>query len=95
VCQQLFALGYQPRYWQADNSSAELDFVIQTDGEAIPIEVKSGINLRSKSLKAAVKRFGYVHAIRFSPAKGGVDGVIRDIPLYAVEALPSLFARGA
>lgn len=95
VCQQLFALGYRPYYWQADNSSAELDFVIQAGGEAIPIEVKSGLNLRSKSLKAAVKRFGYEHAIRFSPAEGAVDGAIRDMPLYAVEALPALLARGA
>ncbi len=90
VCQQLFALGYQPRYWQADNSSAELDFVIQVDGEAIPLEVKSGLNLRSKSLKAAVKRFGYERAIRFSTSVGGIDGVVRDLPLYAVETLPAL-----
>ena len=93
VCQQLFSLGYRPCYWQADNSSAELDFVIQANGEAIPIEVKSGLNLRSKSLKAAVRRFGYKRAVRFSPSKGGSDGVIHDLPLYAVEALPALLAQ--
>lgn len=92
VCQQLFALGYQPRYWQADNSSAELDFVIQADGEAIPIEVKSGLNLRPKSLKAAIRRFGYERAIRFSVSAGGTDGAIRDLPLYAVEALPAILS---
>ena len=92
VCQQLFALGYRPCFWQADNSSAELDFVIQANGEAIPVEVKSCLNLRSKSLKAAIGRFGYERAIRLSPSLEGFDGAIHDVPLYAVEALPALLA---
>ena len=66
VCQQLVATGYEPHYWQADNSSAELDFVIQNQGCALPVEVKSGINLKSRSLKSAINRFGYDIALRFS-----------------------------
>ncbi len=86
VCQQLVAMGVQCHYWQADNSSAELDFVIQHAGRALPVEVKSGINLRSRSLKSAINRFGYEHALRFSAARPGTDGAIHDIPLYALEA---------
>lgn len=93
VCQQLVGLGISPFYWQADNSSNELDFVIQAGGQAVPVEVKSGINLRSKSLKACIQRFGYQKALRFSRAKGGRDGAIVDLPLYAVESLPALLER--
>ncbi|MDO4805953.1 MAG: hypothetical protein Q4A07_01765 [Coriobacteriales bacterium] len=54
--------------------------------------MKSGLNLRSKSLKAAIRRFGYERAIRFSVSAGGTDGAIRDLPLYAVEALPAILS---
>lgn len=86
VCQQLAAMGVACHYWQADNSNAELDFVIQHAGLALPVEVKSGVNLRARSLKSCINRFGFDHALRFSAAHPGVDGAIRDIPLYAIEA---------
>lgn len=35
VCQQLVAMGWEPYYWQADNSSAELDFVVQHGGKTV------------------------------------------------------------
>ena len=87
VCQQLAAQEIGLHYWSADNSSAELDFVVQGADEVIPIEVKSGLNLQAKSLKAAVKRFGFERAIRFSPLPPKRDGKILDMPLYAVESL--------
>lgn len=87
VCQQLAAQEIGLHYWSADNSTAELDFVAQGAGEVIPIEVKSGLNLQAKSLKAAVKRFGFERAIRFSPLPPKRDGKILDMPLYAVESL--------
>lgn len=59
-------------------------------GRAVPIEVKSGINLKAKSLVAGIKRFGYDLAIRFSSGKPSRDGAIIDLPLYAVESLPKL-----
>lgn len=90
VCQQLVTMGCEPHYWQADNSSAELDFVIQHQAAAIPIEVKSGLNLKSRSLKAAINRFGYERAIRFSAQRPSTDGAILNLPLYAVEALPGI-----
>jgi predicted AAA+ superfamily ATPase len=34
-------------YWTNERSTSEVDFVIQDEGEVIPIEVKSGENLRS------------------------------------------------
>lgn len=59
-------------------------------GRAVPVEVKSGTNLKAKSLAASIKRFGYDLTIRFSAGKPSRDGAIIDLPLYAVESLPKL-----
>lgn len=61
-----------------------------TGARAVPVEVKSGTNLKAKSLAASIKRFGYDLAIRFSAGKPSRDGAIIDLPLYAVESLPKL-----
>jgi len=47
---QLTINGYRTYYWESDRG-AEVDFIIQRDGELIPIEVKSADNTRAKSLK--------------------------------------------
>ena len=60
---------------------------------AIPVEVKSGTNLKAKSLAASIKRFGYDLAIRFSAGKPSRDGAIIDLPLYAVESLSKLRSK--
>ncbi|RHL25098.1 hypothetical protein DW029_03690 [Collinsella sp. AF38-3AC] len=59
-------------------------------GRAVPVEVKSGTNLKAKSLAASIKRFDYDLAIRFSAGKPSRDGAIIDLPLYAVESLPKI-----
>ena len=46
---QLSINGYNTYYWESERG-AEIDFVIQRDGQIIPIEVKSADNTRSKSL---------------------------------------------
>ena len=51
VCQQLISDNkLKPYYWSAPKSSGEIDFVVQTHGEVIPIEVKAEGNLKAKSL---------------------------------------------
>lgn len=84
ACQELIAAGCSPFYWSAPNSTAELDFVVQAGAEVLPIEVKSGRNLRAKSLQAAMKRFGLEKGLRFSTLPPKRDGAIADWPLYAI-----------
>lgn len=87
VCQELVSYGFEPRYWTNANSTNELDFLVQGNRNVIPIEVKAGTNLHAKSLKAAIKRFGFRYPVRFSPLPPRKDGDIQDLPLYAVAVL--------
>lgn len=42
-------------YWSAENATAEVDFLIQTDEKTVPLEVKAEENLQAKSLKVFTK----------------------------------------
>jgi predicted AAA+ superfamily ATPase len=83
-------------YWSNDNGSAEIDFLTQdSKGNIIPIEVKSGINLRAKSLSFFAGKYSPKYAIRTSLADYKVNIMrnignmgnnvdIIDMPIYAV-----------
>lgn len=67
VFQQLKATEqYQIFYWSAENSSGELDFLVQKDSVIIPIEVKAAENLQSKSLSCFVKKHEGLKGVRYS-----------------------------
>lgn len=70
-------------YWKNDNT-AEVDFVIQKGMEVIPVEVKSGIRVRSKSLGIFMDKYKCPYAIRISKKNFGFENTIKSIPLYAV-----------
>ena len=58
VCQQLVSdCGLVPFYWSAENSSGEIDFLVQAGSGVYPIEVKAEENLRAKSLRAFNGRY--------------------------------------
>lgn len=83
VCQQLF-IHHTLYYWQANNATAEIDFVLQHQNEIIPIEVKAEENLKSKSLKLFVDKFLPTTAIRTSMSNYRKEDWLTNIPLYAV-----------
>ncbi|TAF73085.1 MAG: ATP-binding protein [Bacteroidetes bacterium] len=86
VCQQL-----KPKhnlyYWTASNATAEIDFVIQSQNEIVPIEVKAEENLKSKSLKSYIEKFAPKKAIRTSMSAFRTDSWLTNIPLYAISCL--------
>lgn len=52
VLQQLKTVkGLNIYYWTAERGTAEVDFVVDTGSDVIPIEVKAEVNLQAKSLK--------------------------------------------
>ena len=76
-------------YYSKDNSTMEIDFLLQTEEKVIPIEVKASVNVKSKSLSLFVnedfkdKNF---KAVRFS-LKPYIDQEwMENITLYAVDS---------
>jgi predicted AAA+ superfamily ATPase len=83
IAQQLQANGHKFYYWESKNQ-AELDFIIQLENQIIPIEIKSGKNVRSQSLDFFIKKYGIKKAIRISAKNFGFENGIQSVPLYAV-----------
>ncbi len=78
--------GHDLNYW-ANNSEAEVDFVILKDENIIPVECKAGEHVRSRSLQSFMKRYNSPYAIRFSAKNFGEENRIKSVPLYAVFCL--------
>ena len=71
-------------YWSADNASSELDFLIQTESEIIPLEVKAAENLQAKSLKTFVQKFEMKKAVRTSMSDFREQEWMVNMPLYNI-----------
>ena len=79
---QLRTNGYQTYYWESKRG-AEVDFIIQRDGQLIPIEVKSADNTRAKSLKVYMETYKPAYAIKLSSKNFGFEEGKKTVPLYA------------
>ena len=79
---QLTINGYQTFYWESERR-AEIDFVIQRDGELIPIEVKSADNTKAKSLKIYMDAYKPAYAIKLSARNFSFENGKKTVPLYA------------
>jgi predicted AAA+ superfamily ATPase len=87
VMQAMAANGIEPFYW-ASGGIAEIDFLYQdSKGNAVPVEVKSGERVRSKSLQEFMKRYKPPYGIRISARNFGLENTIKSIPLYAAFCL--------
>ena len=85
VCQQLISdCGLTPYYWSAENSSGEIDFLVQKSNNVFAIEVKAEENLRSKSLRAFKNSHPEIHSVRFSLSGYREQDWMRNVPLYAM-----------
>ncbi len=74
--------GYRTYYWESARG-AEIDFVIQREGQLIPIEVKSADNTRAKSLKVYMDMYKPAYAIKLSAKNFGREDNKKIVPLYA------------
>ncbi len=79
---QLTVNGYRSYYWESPRG-AEVDFIIQRDGQLIPIEVKSADNTRAKSLKIYMDTYQPAYAIKLSSKNFGLEDNKKIVPLYA------------
>lgn len=65
-------------------SKFEIDFLIKIDGDIIPVEVKSGKRITSKSLNEYIGKYNPIYSIRISSKNFGFENNIKSVPLYAV-----------
>ena len=89
VHQQLTANGISAYYWSNDKTTAEIDFVIQSEERVIPIEVKAEENVRAKSMSEYIRNNPELNlkGVRVS-MKGYIDQEwMENVPLYAIDSI--------
>ncbi len=72
-------------YYSNENSTMEIDFVVQHEAAVIPIEVKAEENLRAKSLHQYVTDNPGLHGLRLSMSPYREQDWMTNVPLYAVK----------
>ena len=91
VLQQLkCSTGIEIYYWSSEQGIAEIDFLIQTGGKVIPIEVKAQENLKAKSLKSFRDKFHPELSLRTSMSDFREEETLTNLPLYGISLINSL-----
>ena len=85
VAEQLKASDRELYYYSTENSSGEIDFIIQQEMHCIPIEVKAEENLRARSLRAFCEKYKPDIAIRCSMSNYREQDWMVNVPLYVVD----------
>lgn len=94
VCQQLKTIdGLNVYYYTNDRGSCEVDFVIDTGEQVIPVEVKAEVNLKAKSLKTYLEKFQPELAVRTSMADYRKEERLVNLPLYEVEEINEVLSE--
>lgn len=94
VLQQLITLNnIETYYWTNDRGSAEIDFLVDTGDEIVPIEVKAETNLKAKSLKSYYEKFSPEISIRTAMTDYKKEEWLLNIPLWAIEVLEEEIKR--
>ena len=88
VCQQLKTIDdLGVYYYTHDRGSCEVDFIIDTGEQIVPVEVKAEVNLKAKSLKTYREKFNPEISVRTSMAEYKKEDLLVNLPLYAVEEI--------
>ncbi len=86
VLEQLKTLGnIDAYYWTNDRNTSEVDFLLDTGNQVIPLEVKAEVNLQSKSLKAFADKYKPDISIRSSMSDYKKEDWLTNLPLYGIE----------
>lgn len=72
-------------YFSKEDTSQELDFLLQKEDKIIPIEVKAEENLRAKSLRQFILENPSYKGLRFSMSPYREQDWMINMPLYLVE----------
>ncbi len=91
VCQQLKTIeDLDIYYYTNDRGSCEVDFIVDTGEQIVPVEVKAEVNLRAKSLKTYQQKFSPKISIRTSMSDYKEEEWLVNLPLYAIDQLKAV-----
>lgn len=91
VCQQLKTIeDLDIYYYTNDRGSCEIDFVVDTGEQIIPVEVKAETNLRAKSLKTYQEKFSPGISVRMSMSDYKKEEWVVNLPLYAIDQITGI-----
>ncbi len=76
-------------YWarEAKNSNAEVDYLLEYQGDIIPVEVKSGTSGRMKSMIMFMNQFDSEKGLKISQSQYSENDKIISLPFYGISAL--------
>ncbi len=82
---ELKATGMKPFFWRSGNS-AEVDFIFESNGEMVPVEVKAADNTQAKSYKQFCQKYAPRVGVKLSEKNIAqnlcADTITYSIPLY-------------
>ena len=91
VCQQLKTMeDLDVYYYTNDRGSCEVDFIIDTGEQVVPVEAKAEVNLRAKSLKTYYEKFSPQISVRTSMADYKREEWLVNLPLYAIDQITQI-----
>lgn len=80
VLQQM--VGQHELFYWSSGATAEVDFVMEASGTVAPIEVKSGTNVKAKSLKTFRDKYQPKLSVRFSLKPLEYNDGLLNLPIY-------------
>lgn len=93
VCQQLKTLeDIGVYYFTNDRGSCEIDFIADINSRIVPVEVKTEINLKAKSLKTYRDKYNPGVSVRTSMSDYRKEDGLVNLPLYAVEEFAAVLS---
>jgi len=87
--QLLSGLGKNLYYWQS-GGTAEVDFVCEHGSQVLPLEVKAGVNPKSKSLQSFDNKYNPPVLARTTLLNLKRETRIMNIPLYGISLFPEI-----
>lgn len=86
LCELVKSVDESLYYWTSGNK-AEVDFILQSGVEIVPIEVKSERNVKARSLAEYRKKYGPKYSVITSMKSKTNGEEVLNIPLYLISAL--------
>jgi len=86
LCELVKSVDETLYYWSSGNT-AEVDFILQSGAEIVPIEVKSERNVKARSLAEYRKKYTPKYSVKTSMKNETNGEEVLNIPLYLISGL--------